>query len=143
MQAVADALSLLANIVMAWNTAQMQAVVDRWVNRRQIVPPELMGRIAPTRLEGIITKCRQNKGQWLKSAAERCTLRGYSRCSRKFCSDKHLRAPAARNPRQCWSVDASLFAQKSNRPPTSCRGPCPNLTLLPDDAQAIRDRLRH
>jgi hypothetical protein len=27
MQAVADALSLLANIVMAWNTAQMQAVL--------------------------------------------------------------------------------------------------------------------
>jgi TnpA family transposase len=53
MQAVADALSLLANIVMAWNTAQMQAVLDRWANRRQIVPPELTGRIAPTRLEGI------------------------------------------------------------------------------------------
>lgn len=31
----------------------MQAVLDRWVNRRQIVPPELTGRIAPTRLEGI------------------------------------------------------------------------------------------
>ncbi len=53
MQAVADALSLLANIVMAWNTHQMQAVLDRWANRRQIVPPELIGRIAPTRLEGI------------------------------------------------------------------------------------------
>jgi len=53
MQAVADALNLLANIVMAWNTAQMQAVLDRWANRRQIVPPELTGRIAPTRLEGI------------------------------------------------------------------------------------------
>jgi TnpA family transposase len=53
MQAVADALSLLANIVMAWNTAQMQVVLDRWANRRQIVPPELIGRIAPTRLEGI------------------------------------------------------------------------------------------
>lgn len=53
MQAVADALSLLANVVMAWNTAQMQAVLDRWANRRQIVPPELTGRIAPTRLEGI------------------------------------------------------------------------------------------
>jgi TnpA family transposase len=53
MQAVADALSLLANIVMAWNTAQMQAVLDRWANRRQIVPAELTGRIAPTRLEGI------------------------------------------------------------------------------------------
>ena len=53
MQAVADALSLLANIVMAWNTAQMQAVLDRWANRRQIGPPELTGRIAPTRQEGI------------------------------------------------------------------------------------------
>ena len=49
----ADALSLLANIVMAWNMAQMQAVLDRWANRRQIVPPELTGRIAPTRLEGM------------------------------------------------------------------------------------------
>ena len=53
MQAVADALSLLANVVMAWNTAQMQAVLDRWSNRRQVVPTELLGRIAPTRLEGI------------------------------------------------------------------------------------------
>ena len=43
MQAVADALSLLANIVMAWNTSQMQAVLDRWSNRRQVIPPELIG----------------------------------------------------------------------------------------------------
>src|SRR4030095_5094219 len=53
MQAVADALRLLAKIVMAWNTAQMQAVLDRWANRRQVIPAELIGRIAPTRLEGI------------------------------------------------------------------------------------------
>jgi hypothetical protein len=54
MQAVADALSLLANIVMAWNTAQMQAVIDRWNNRRrEQVPPKLIGRIASTRIEGI------------------------------------------------------------------------------------------
>jgi TnpA family transposase len=53
MQAVADALSLLANIVMAWNTAQMQAILDRWANRRQVVPSRLIGKIAPTRLEGI------------------------------------------------------------------------------------------
>ena len=53
MQAAANALSLLANIVMAWNTAQMQAVLNRWAHRRQIVPPALIGRIAPTRLEGI------------------------------------------------------------------------------------------
>ncbi|MFC0594579.1 Tn3-like element IS1071 family transposase, partial [Ottowia pentelensis] len=38
MQAVADALSLMANIVMAWNTSQMQAVLDRWSNRRQVIP---------------------------------------------------------------------------------------------------------
>ena len=53
MQAVADALSLLANIVMAWNTSQMQDVLDRWSNRRQVIPPELIGKIAPTRLESI------------------------------------------------------------------------------------------
>lgn len=50
---VTDALSLLANIVMAWNTSQMQAVLDRWSNRRQAIPPELIGKIAPTRLESI------------------------------------------------------------------------------------------
>jgi TnpA family transposase len=53
MQAVADALSLLANILMAWNTSRMQAALDRWSSRRRSVPPALIGRIAPTRLEGI------------------------------------------------------------------------------------------
>jgi TnpA family transposase len=54
MQAVADALSLLANIVMAWNTAQMQKALDHWEQRRSgAIPPELIGRIAPTRTEGI------------------------------------------------------------------------------------------
>jgi len=54
MQAVADALSLLANLVMAWNTMKMQSVLDRWNARRSTaVPPELIGRIAPTRTEGI------------------------------------------------------------------------------------------
>ena len=43
----------LSNIVMAWNTSQMQAVLDRWSNRRQVIPPELIGKIAPTRLESI------------------------------------------------------------------------------------------
>ena len=51
--AEADALSLLANIIMAWITTQMQAVLDRWANRRQIIPAELTGKIAPTRLQGI------------------------------------------------------------------------------------------
>ena len=54
MQAVADALSLLANLVMAWNTMKMQSVLDRWNARRSTsVPPQLIGRIAPTRTEGI------------------------------------------------------------------------------------------
>lgn len=54
MQGVADALSLLANIVMAWNTSQMQQVLDQWAHRRRgTIPPELVGRIAPTHLEGI------------------------------------------------------------------------------------------
>jgi hypothetical protein len=51
MQAVADALSLLANIVIAWNTTQMPAILDRWTNRRQVVSPKLIGKIAPTRLD--------------------------------------------------------------------------------------------
>jgi hypothetical protein len=54
LQAVADALSLLANIVMAWNTATMQAVFDRWAHsRRGAVAPELIARCAPTRTEGL------------------------------------------------------------------------------------------
>jgi hypothetical protein len=54
MQAVADALSLLANVVMAWNTAKMQPIFDRWAQRRSgAIPPELIARIAPARTEGI------------------------------------------------------------------------------------------
>ena len=54
MQAVANALSLLANLVMAWNTMNMQSILDRWnVRRATAVPPVLIGRIAPTRTEGI------------------------------------------------------------------------------------------
>ena len=41
MQAVADALSLLANIVMAWNTMKMQLVLDRWNTRRSDVHDQL------------------------------------------------------------------------------------------------------
>ncbi|OPZ08153.1 MAG: Tn3 transposase DDE domain protein [Alphaproteobacteria bacterium ADurb.BinA280] len=51
--AVADALNLLANLVMAWNTMQMQQVLQGWANRRQHIAPELMGNIAPTPIEGI------------------------------------------------------------------------------------------
>jgi hypothetical protein len=39
---------------MAWNTMKMQSVLDRWNARRSTaVPPGLIGRIAPTRTEGI------------------------------------------------------------------------------------------
>ena len=36
MQAAADALSLLANLMMAWNTMKMQAILDRWNARRSM-----------------------------------------------------------------------------------------------------------
>ncbi|MBC7710466.1 MAG: DUF4158 domain-containing protein [Rhizobacter sp.] len=52
-QSVADFLNLLANLVKAWNTMQMQQVLQGWPNRRQHVAPELMRKIAPTRTEGI------------------------------------------------------------------------------------------
>lgn len=54
MQAFADALNLLANIVMAWNTAKMQAIFDRWARQRNgAIPPESIARIATTRTEGL------------------------------------------------------------------------------------------
>jgi hypothetical protein len=47
-----------ANIDMAWNTAQMQQVLDHWAQRRGgSVPPELIGRIAPTRTEPRASTC--------------------------------------------------------------------------------------
>ena len=52
-QAVADGLSLLANTVMAWNTMQMQAVLNPWANWHQVVEADIMANIAPTRLSGI------------------------------------------------------------------------------------------
>ena len=54
MQAVADALSLLANIVMAWNTTKMQSILARWAQRSSgDIPQELIASIVPTRTEGI------------------------------------------------------------------------------------------
>ena len=50
---MADGLSLSANTVMAWNTMQMQEVVNRWANRRQVIETDIMAKIAPTRLSGI------------------------------------------------------------------------------------------
>jgi hypothetical protein len=54
MQAVTDALALLANIVMTWNTARMQSVIDGWkLKRGYVVAPALIAKIAPTRTEGL------------------------------------------------------------------------------------------
>ncbi len=53
-QAVADALSLLADLVMVWNTMKMQAILNRWNARRtSAVPRDLIGRLASTRAAGI------------------------------------------------------------------------------------------
>lgn len=41
-------------IVMAWNTSQMQAILDRWNQHRlEPIPEELISRIAPTHIESI------------------------------------------------------------------------------------------
>ena len=53
MQAVSDALNLLANIIMAWNTMQTQAVLHRWANQRLVIPAKLTSKIAPSRQQGI------------------------------------------------------------------------------------------
>jgi hypothetical protein len=36
-------MSLLANIVMAWNTAKMPRIFDRWAERGGPIPSELIG----------------------------------------------------------------------------------------------------
>jgi hypothetical protein len=50
MQAVADALSLLVHIVMAWKSSQTQAALGRWSNR-PVIAAQLICSIAPTKLE--------------------------------------------------------------------------------------------
>ena len=58
MQAVADALSLLANLVMAWTTWRAQAVIDGWkaLEPRLLTDDELaalMAHIAPSHFGNI------------------------------------------------------------------------------------------
>ena len=74
----------MANIVMAWNTTDAGGP-DRWSNRRQVIPPELIGRLRPpgwrastcgvcfaSRLTAMLTKsclrgkCIDNWHQWMK-----------------------------------------------------------------------------
>ena len=52
--AVSSSLSLLTNVLMAWNTAHMQRTVDQFQKiGDEAIAPELLRRIAPTNLEGL------------------------------------------------------------------------------------------
>ena len=63
------------NAVMAWNTMKMQSVLDWNTRRSTAVPPEMIGRIASTRTEGINLRglftfpIEQYRGQLLPSLA--------------------------------------------------------------------------
>ena len=95
-----------------------RAVLDRWANRRQLVPQELIGRIAPTRLVGInlrgvfrfpLERCAQ---QILPSqtAAKPTTNRASAtdrRTNRNSLPDKRTMAAAGKRTR----VNASLCGQ--------------------------------
>jgi TnpA family transposase len=120
MQAVADALSLMANIVMAWNTSQMQAVLDRWSNRRQVIPPELIGKIAPTRLESINLR---GVFRFPVRMTRSCTMS--SRCSYNQC-----RACSSSRSR------SALWVTSSRRTRTNARRWCSVIQAKPSASQA-------
>ncbi len=46
--AISGSLTLLTNLVMAWNTHQMQRVLDRWKRKGLNIEPEIVRHIAPT-----------------------------------------------------------------------------------------------
>jgi TnpA family transposase len=51
---ISGSLTLLTNIVMAWNTYHMQAVLDHWITRgKGAVPPDILRSIAPVHSQGI------------------------------------------------------------------------------------------
>jgi TnpA family transposase len=112
MQAVADALSLMANIVMAWNTSQMQAVLDRWSNRRQVIPPELIGKIAPTRLESInlrgVFRFPVDRRWWTRWAGA-CTCAG-TRVRRPRRTASWCSSPSSWPPPACSSAGCRVPA---------------------------------
>lgn len=48
MIAISGALTLLANLVMVWNTSRMQRVIDRWQSERNpFADPKVLAHIAP------------------------------------------------------------------------------------------------
>ncbi len=77
---VADALSLLATIVMAWNRVQMQRILGS-----ENVPSALIGRIAPTHIKGL-----NLRGVFrfpIEEYADRCCRRQSGRPSNRVMDD--------------------------------------------------------
>jgi hypothetical protein len=44
---------LVTNLVMAWNTHQMQATLDRWRVQNREIDPQILHHITPMGFEGI------------------------------------------------------------------------------------------
>ena len=134
MQAVADALSLLANVVMAWNTAEMQAVLDRWANRRQIVPPECSGALH--RRGWSVSTCVASSGSpWSDTPGSSCRHKRQrkqaptaeidhanrpsaadSETNRNSRHDNHLRVSTRQNPRQCSRPTVTFGTENKGTP---------------------------
>jgi TnpA family transposase len=51
--AISGSHALLTNIVIAWNTAHMQAVIDRWRKERMVVDDDWLRRLGPVHFEHI------------------------------------------------------------------------------------------
>jgi TnpA family transposase len=51
--AQSGALALVTNLVMAWNTHQMQATLDRWREQGREIDPQILHHITPMGFEGI------------------------------------------------------------------------------------------
>ena len=115
MQAAANALSLLANIVMAWNTAQMQAVLDRLgssapdraaradrahrtdtAGGHQPASGLSLPRRALRLAAPAVTNGGRNKRQQLKSTTQRRPSAAAQETNRNSRRDKRLRAPSER-----------------------------------------------
>jgi Tn3 transposase DDE domain len=51
--AQSGALALVTNLVMAWNTHQMQVTLDRWRKQNREIDPQILHHITPMGFEGI------------------------------------------------------------------------------------------
>ena len=119
---------------MAWNTAQMQKVLDHWAQRRGgTVPPELVGRVAPSRTEGInlrgvfrfralrrenpsVCGCRENDGPSVVKRAEDAKIL-------RFCQDQNAPdnsttcAGTPRDSRETWLPATVCYCTENERTP--------------------------